>query len=350
MKRKSICLSLLLTLCIILSCIPVYAGNADFSDGGGNSQNYSSSGSLSAGGYRSAITLKRGKTVTAYICRTERAKFKVSGSKYKWKTSNKKIATVTSSGIVTAKKNGKVTITAQKGRTVYKCRLIVETPKLSSKTGFITKGKSFQFKITGTKQKIRWSSSNKSVVSISSSGKATAKKSGTVFIPARVSTYKFTQSVTVPKPSPTPTPQPQKPVVQTYTLGQTWAVPGQWRLTINSVSEMDERNPYSDLYPAAVYLIDYTYENIGYTSNFMDGLYIDLGSIDSKIIDSQGYIGYEYPNSPTYYPQEIPVGAKCHAQSCIGVDHIGNLKIYMDMYAGNDYNKKYSAIFNTPVK
>ena len=96
MKRKSICLSLLLTLCIILSCIPVYAGNADFSDGGGNSQNYSSSGSLSAGGYRSAITLKRGKTVTAYICRTERAKFKVSGSKYKWKTSNKKIATVTS--------------------------------------------------------------------------------------------------------------------------------------------------------------------------------------------------------------------------------------------------------------
>ena len=38
MKRKSICLSLLLTLCIILSCIPVYAGNADFSDGGGNSQ------------------------------------------------------------------------------------------------------------------------------------------------------------------------------------------------------------------------------------------------------------------------------------------------------------------------
>lgn len=61
MKRKSICLSLLLTLCIILSCIPVYAGNADFSDGGGNSQNYSSSGSLSAGGYRSAITLKEGK-------------------------------------------------------------------------------------------------------------------------------------------------------------------------------------------------------------------------------------------------------------------------------------------------
>ena len=63
---------------------------------------------------------------------------------------------------------------------------------------------------------------------------------------------------------------------------------------------MDERNPYSDLYPAAVYLIDYTYENIGYTSNFMDGLYIDLGSIDSKIIDSQGYIGYEYPNSAIF--------------------------------------------------
>lgn len=326
MKKKTWCISLLLTLCLLFCSIPVQAASGWNSSWGG--------------GYRSAVTLKRGKTVTSYLSRTERVKLKVPGSGYKWSSSNKKCATVSSSGVAVYKKNGSTIITAKKGKAVYKCKLITESPRAGKAVSTMTAGKTYQYSIYGTKQKITWRSSNKSIVSIDSKGKATAKRSGYVTITATFGTYHFESYVNV---------NPKPVVVKTYTLGQTWTVPGQWSLRINSVTEMSERNPYSDVYPDAVYLVDYTYENLGYTSNSMDGLFIDLCSIDSKIIDSQGYVGYEYPNSPTYYPQEIPVGAKCHAQSCIGVEHKGNLKIYMDMYAGNNYSKKYSAIFNIKV-
>lgn len=171
------------------------------------------------------------------------------------------------------------------------------------------------------------------MVSINSKGKATAKRSGYVTITATFGTYHFESYVNV-NPKPT--------VVKTYNIGQTWKVPGQWSLRINSVTEMDERNPYSDVYPDAVYLIDYTYENLGYG----DGLYISMDL--QRIVDAKGYTGYSYPNDQAYYPQELPVGAKCHAQGIIGVDHAGNFKIYVDQYTNTTY-KKYSAIFNIKI-
>lgn len=355
-KKKSLLISLV--MCILLAFTPVYA--EDFGDGSGfsdnptasipgtnsSSQNVSGASSVTGGGYRSAIKLKKGKTVTAYICTTELAKLKISGSKFKWTSSNKKVATVSSKGIVTAKKKGKTTITAKKGKITYKCKLIVETPKLSKKTASLSVGKSYQFKVSGTKQKIKWTSSDSSVVSINSKGKVTAKKAGTVFITAKVSTYEFSQSLTVTTPAPSNNSNDTTVSTPVFNLGQTWTVPGQWKITINYATEMSERNPYSDKNPAAVYLIDYTYENIGYTDDMMDGLFISLGI--ERVIDSNGYAGYDYPNAPTYFPQCIPVGAKCHAQSCIAVDHKGPLKVYIDNYAGNSYTK-YSAIFNVPI-
>ena len=320
-KKKSLLISLV--MCILLAFTPVYA--EDFGDGSGfsdnptasipgtnsSSQNVSGASSVTGGGYRSAIKLKKGKTVTAYICTTELAKLKISGSKFKWTSSNKKVATVSSKGIVTAKKKGKTTITAKKGKITYKCKLIVETPKLSKKTASLSVGKSYQFKVSGTKQKIKWTSSDSSVVSINSKGKVTAKKAGTVFITAKVSTCEFSQSLTVTTPAPSNNSNDTTVSTPVFNLGQTWTVPGQWKITINYATEMSERNPYSDKNPAAVYLIDYTYENIGYTDDMMDGLFISLGI--ERVIDSNGYAGYDYPNSPTYFPQCIPVGAKCHA-------------------------------------
>lgn len=355
-KKKSLLISLV--MCILLAFMPVYA--EDFGDGSefsdnptasipgtnSSSQNVSGASSVTGGGYRSAIKLKKGKTVTAYICTTELAKLKISGSKFKWTSSNKKVATVSSKGIVTAKKKGKTTITAKKGKITYKCKLIVETPKLSKKTASLSVGKSYQFKVSRTKQKIKWTSSDSSVVSINSKGKVTAKKAGTVFITAKVSTYEFSQSLTVTTPAPSNNSNDTTVSTPVFNLGQTWTVPGQWKITINYATEMSERNPYSDKNPVAVYLIDYTYENIGYTDDMMDGLFISLGI--ERVIDSNGYAGYDYPNSPTYFPQCIPVGAKCHAQSCIAVDHKGPLKVYIDNYAGNSYTK-YSAIFNVPI-
>ena len=127
----------------------------------------------------------------------------------------------------------------------------------------------------------------------------------------------------------------------TYHIGDTWRVAGQWELTVTSVEEIEERNEYSDKNPAAVYIVNYTYKNLGYVDPYgiMDGLYI---SLDDSIVDSSGKMGYEYPGDITYYPQEVPVGAYCEAQVCIGVDHPGNFTINMSEYDDSSNLQKAS--------
>lgn len=130
----------------------------------------------------------------------------------------------------------------------------------------------------------------------------------------------------------------------TYKIGETYVVEGQWKITVDSVEATDERNEYSDKKPNAVYVVTYTYENIGYESDYSDGLYIDL---EDGIIDSAGKMGYSYPGDVTLYPQETPIGASCEAQACIGVDNPGNFNINFTDYDGN--GEKQSAVFEIAV-
>lgn len=103
------------------------------------------------------------------------------------------------------------------------------------------------------------------------------------------------------------------------TNGDIWTVDGQWKLTIDSIKENDYRNEYTPKNPKHVYMIDYTYENIGNKEESDNDVFIDLSL--NKIVDEQGYMGYSYPGEIANYPQEVPVGAKCKAQACIGVDN-----------------------------
>lgn len=130
----------------------------------------------------------------------------------------------------------------------------------------------------------------------------------------------------------------------TYKIGETYVVEGQWKITVDSVEATDERNEYSDKKPNAVYVVTYTYENIGYESDYSDGLYIDL---EDGIIDSAGKMGYSYPGDVTLYPQETPIGASCEAQACIGVGNPGSFKINFTDYDGN--GEKQSAVFEIAV-
>ena len=130
----------------------------------------------------------------------------------------------------------------------------------------------------------------------------------------------------------------------TYKIGETYVVEGQWKITVDSVEATDERNEYSDKKPNAVYVVTYTYENIGYESDYSDGVYIDL---EDGIIDSAGKMGYSYPGDVTLYPQETPIGASCEAQACIGVDNPGNFNINFTDYDGN--GEKQSAVFEIAV-
>ena len=130
----------------------------------------------------------------------------------------------------------------------------------------------------------------------------------------------------------------------TYKIGESYVVEGQWKITVDSVEATDDRNEYSDKKPAAVYLITYTYENIGYDDDIMNGLYI---SLDDGIVDSAGKMGYSYPGDISMYPQETPVGASCQAQACIGVDNVGSFKINFYNYDSN--GQKQSAVFEIDV-
>lgn len=117
-----------------------------------------------------------------------------------------------------------------------------------------------------------------------------------------------------------------------YKIGDTWTVPGQWTLTVDSVEEVSDRNEYADTDPAAVYIITYTYENLGYEAEGMNGLFIDF--MDG-IVDASGKMGYIYPGDITMYPQETPVGSTCEAQSCVGVDNPGSFEIHFSTYDGS---------------
>lgn len=77
----------------------------------------------------------------------------------------------------------------------------------------LTVGKKAKLKVTGTKQKVTWSSSNENVAVVSSKGKVVALKKGTAKITAKVQKKKYYCKVTVvqketTKPTITPTDEP----------------------------------------------------------------------------------------------------------------------------------------------
>lgn len=140
--------------------------------------------------------------------------------------------------------------------------------------------------------------------------------------------------------------QPQEEAA--YSIGQPWVVDGQWSLTVNSMAATDQRNEYDERNPAQVFIIDYTYENLGYADKdgIMNGLFFDLSS--GQIVDSAGVMGYSYPGDVTNYAQETPVGATCNAQTCIAVDNASTeVKIIMSQHDGT--GAPHSATFVIPV-
>ncbi len=130
---------------------------------------------------QTSLTLLKGKSKT----------LKVSGTsdKVKWSTSDKKIATVSQSGKVTAVAKGSVTITAKAGSLKKTCKVKVEAPKLSKSKLTLKPGEEFTLKVSGTKQDVVWSS-NSDAVWIDDEGCVYAYDIGTATITAKVGTSK----------------------------------------------------------------------------------------------------------------------------------------------------------------
>ncbi|MCC8051214.1 MAG: Ig-like domain-containing protein [Clostridiales bacterium] len=73
------------------------------------------------------------------------------------------------------------------------------TVKLNKTSATLYVTKTLKLKVTGTKKKVKWSSSNKKVAKVSSSGKVTAVKAGTAKIKAKVNGKTYVCKVTVKK-------------------------------------------------------------------------------------------------------------------------------------------------------
>ena len=124
--------------------------------------------------------------------------------------------------------------------------------------------------------------------------------------------------------------------VQTLNVGDTWTVDGQWKLTIDSVTTTPDRNQFADINPQQVVIVTYSYENLGYENDIMDGLYFDL-NMDASVVDAAGEMAVSYPGNISKHPQETPVGAKCTgAQSCIGLMNASDtITMKITKYDGN---------------
>lgn len=75
------------------------------------------------------------------------------------------------------------------------------TVKLNKKEITINVGETYQLKISGTKSKVKWSSSKKSIASVSSMGLVNGKKAGSIIITAKVDNVELTCRVNVVVPT-----------------------------------------------------------------------------------------------------------------------------------------------------
>lgn len=94
---------------------------------------------------------------------------------------------------------GKTTVTVSLNNTVsFKITLNTIVVKMSSNSALMTIGQTKKLTVHGCKaSKVKWSSSNPSVVSVSSSGKIKGKKNGNAVIKAKVGDYVFGCAVSV---------------------------------------------------------------------------------------------------------------------------------------------------------
>ena len=147
---------------------------------------------------------------------------------YTYTTKDKKVATVSTKGVVKGIKVGKkttITVTTQNKKKVNLTVNVLNAPKkvtLDQKKATITVGETLQLKATlpkKTASQLTWKSGNKKVATVNENGIVTAVGAGTAKI--TVSTFnkkKATCTVTVNTPVPTATPEPVVGTITSLTI------------------------------------------------------------------------------------------------------------------------------------
>lgn len=129
-----------------------------------------------------------------------------SKEKVSYSSSNKKVATVSSKGVIKAKKAGTTKITVKSGKKKIVVTVKVTGVKTTNLSGVpaaksVSKGKSFKIKAIATPkntdEKITFKSSNKKVATVTSKGVVKGLKKGTATITVQSGSKKMTCKVTV---------------------------------------------------------------------------------------------------------------------------------------------------------
>ncbi len=158
-----------------------------------------------------AVTLDKGKT--KQLAATVEPSFAYDKT-VTWMSSNSAIATVSASGLVTAKAAGNAVITAKSGTKTATCSVTVKAVSsvievseiiLNQTKAEMTVGKTMQLtaQIKPSNSTIReatWSSSDEKLASVSKSGMVTAKEAGTVKISAKAGNKTAVCTITISKP------------------------------------------------------------------------------------------------------------------------------------------------------
>ena len=135
-----------------------------------------------------------GKKATIKVTKTQ-----VTGTA-KFTSSNKKVATVNSKGVITGKKAGKTVITVKVGKYTKKLTVTVKKPsfKLVKSSANLKKGKKVTIASKAAPAaKVTYKTSNKKVATVNSKGVVTAKKKGTAKITVKCNGITKTFKVTV---------------------------------------------------------------------------------------------------------------------------------------------------------
>lgn len=140
-----------------------------------------------------------GKTVTLKATSNDK------DAKATFASSNTKVATVSSTGVVKGVKAGTATITASYGNAKATCKVTVKAPsvKFAKKTVVVYKGKTATVKATlAGVSSVKYTSSNKKVATVNSkTGAVKGLKAGTVTITATSGKLKATYKLTVKNPT-----------------------------------------------------------------------------------------------------------------------------------------------------
>lgn len=117
--------------------------------------------------------------------------------KMTYSSSNPKIASVSSNGLVLARSKGYATITGKYKNIRWIYKIKVEQPQLNKTSLSLYTGQSFLLKVSNTTRKVTWYSSNKSIATVDKTGKISTKKAGNVYIFAKINGISYKCKLTV---------------------------------------------------------------------------------------------------------------------------------------------------------